>query len=78
MNWVSPSWRRCGSTGAVRVSAMNASAWCAPEVQTLVPVSRQPPASRSARVRTLARSEPESGSDMPIPNAHSPAAIRGR
>ncbi len=78
MNWLSPAWRCAGSTGAVRASTMKACAWWAPEVQTLVPVSDQPPSTRCARVRTLARSEPESGSLMPMPKKHSPATIRGR
>ena len=66
MNWLSPACRCCGSTAAVRASAMNACARWAPEVQTFVPDSDQPPSTRSARVRTLARSEPESGSLMPM------------
>jgi hypothetical protein len=78
MNWLSPACRFAGSTGAVRASTMNACALCAPEVHTLVPLSRQPPSTCTARVRTLARSEPESGSLMPMPKKHCPAAIFGR
>jgi hypothetical protein len=36
-----------------------------------------PPSLRSARVRTAARSEPESGSLMPMPKKHSPLQILG-
>src|ERR1700683_2979198 len=38
---------------------MKASASCAPDVQTFVPVTRQPPSTFSARARTLARAAPE-------------------
>ncbi len=75
MNWLRPACRCAGSTGAVRASTMKACARCAPEVHTLVPVSDHPPSTRIARVRTLARSEPESGSLIPMPKKHSPAAI---
>jgi hypothetical protein len=78
MNCDRPAWRCASSRGVVRASAKNAWAWCAPDVQTLVPVSSQPPSTRSARVRTLARSEPESGSLIPMPKYTSPAAIPGR
>ncbi len=44
-----------------------------PDVQTLVPDSDQPPSTRSARVRTLARSEPESGSLIPMREETLPA-----
>ena len=53
-------------------------AWKAPVVQILVPLTFQPPSTRSARVRTDARSEPESGSLIPIENENSPLAIPGR
>lgn len=56
---------------------MNASARWAPDVQTFVPVSVQPPSTFTARVRTLARSDPESGSLIPFPKKHSPRAIFG-
>ncbi len=78
MNWLSPACRCATSTGSVRASTMNACARCAPDVHTLVPVTDHPPSTRTARVRTLARSEPESGSLIPIPKKHSPRAIRGR
>ena len=54
------------------------SAWCAPEVQTLVPLTTKPPCTFTARVRVAARSEPLSGSDMPMQNIASPRAMRGR
>ena len=44
----------------------------------MVPLTRKPPGTGSARVRTEARSEPESGSLMPIEKKHSPAVMRGR
>ncbi|SUA04209.1 Uncharacterised protein [Mycolicibacterium fortuitum] len=78
MNWLRPACRCAGSTGSVRASTMNACARCAPDVHTLVPVIDQPPSARDARVRTLARSEPESGSLIPIPKKHSPRTMRGR
>ena len=78
MNWLRPSWRRTGSSGSVRARAKKASASWAPLVHTFVPVSRQPPSTRSARVRTLARSDPESGSLMPMPKTSSPRLIAGR
>ncbi len=43
MNWLRPSCRWAGSSGAERASAKNASASCAPDVQTLVPVSAPAP-----------------------------------
>jgi hypothetical protein len=78
MNCVSPAWRAVSSRGAERARAKNAWAWCAPDVQTLVPVSSQPSSTFSAFVRTLARSDPESGSLMPMPKYTSPRAIPGR
>jgi hypothetical protein len=47
-------------------------------VQILRPVMRQPSPSLAARVRTDARSDPESGSLMPRQNVIRPAAIPGR
>lgn len=52
--------------------------WVALVVHSLVPSTRQPSPSRTALVRTEARSEPESGSLMPMQKKHAPAAIRGR
>ena len=78
MNWLSPACRRAGSSGADRARAKKASASWAPEVHTLVPVRRHPPPTFSAPVRTLARSEPASGSLIPIPKTTSPRLILGR
>jgi hypothetical protein len=41
-------------------------ALCAHELQSFVPLTRQPSFVLRARVRTLAKSEPESGSLIPI------------
>ena len=77
MNWVSPAWRSSAG-GSLRASTKNHWARWAPLVHTLVPVSRQPSATRSARVRTDARSDPLSGSLMPIAKKQRPPAISGR
>jgi hypothetical protein len=47
-------------------------------VHTLVPVTRQPPSHRIARVWAANRSEPELGSLMPMQKQHAPRVIRGR
>ena len=74
-----PAWRSPASaSGVVRQSTTAKWLRCAFVVQTFVPVTRQPPSTRVAVVRTDARSEPASGSLMPRENQHSPAAIRGR
>ena len=75
MNWVRPSCRRDPSP--LRASTTMACARCAPLDHTLVPVSCQPPSTRTARQRTEARSEPESGSLNPIAKYASPAVMRG-
>ena len=46
-------------------------------VQIFCPLSRQPVSVRVARVRTLARSEPEFGSLMPMQKKASPRQMRG-
>ena len=51
-----------GASGLVRARQIAQSARCASDVHTFCPVSRQPPSTRSARVRSEARSEPASGS----------------
>gem|GEM_PF-6886854 len=43
----------------------------------MVPLTSQPSSVRVARVRIEARSEPESGSLMPIQKKHSPATMVG-
>ena len=42
------------------------------------PLSFQPPSTLTAFDWTLARSEPDSGSDMPMPKQRSPVVILGR
>ena len=51
-----------GASGSVRARQMAQSASCARDVQTFCPVSRQPPSTFSAVVRSAARSEPAPGS----------------
>ena len=58
---VSPS---CfGTFGSVRTTMMPKSDRCAPEVQIFCPLMIQSSPSRSARVRSAARSEPPAGSE---------------
>ena len=62
---------RCSPASPVRASRIMYSERCALEVHSLVPLTRKPPplsATAAARVRTEARSEPESGSLMPMQN----------
>jgi hypothetical protein len=47
-------------------------------VQIFAPFSRQPAPSRTARVVTLARSEPVFGSLIPMQKKASPLQMRGR
>jgi hypothetical protein len=78
ISWLRPACRSRSSGGEVRHSTI---AWwdlCAPPVQIFVPLTRHPPPTRSAPVRTEARSEPLSGSLIPIEKKHSPRAIAGR
>ena len=58
-----PRWR--SSTEPVRASSRQRCARGAPLVQIFWPVMRQPSPSRTARVRSPARSEPASGSEKP-------------
>ena len=51
-----------GASGSVRARQIPQSASCASDVQTFCPVSRQPPSTRCARVRSEARSDPAPGS----------------
>ncbi|MNP36313.1 hypothetical protein D3C76_1296920 [compost metagenome] len=46
-------------------------------VQTLLPLTTQPPSVLTARVWTDARSEPTFGSLMPMQNSSSPRAMAG-
>ncbi len=58
---VMPSW--AGLSGEVRARQIPQSAVWAIEVQTFCPVRRHPSPSRTARIRSEARSEPASGSE---------------
>ncbi len=78
MNWLVPACRCSRSSGRVRQNRIMKWQWVALVVHSLVPSTRQPSPSRTALVRTEARSEPESGSLMPMQKKHAPAAIRGR
>ncbi len=62
----------CGTSGSVRARQIPQSARSATEVHTFWPVSRQPPSTRSARVRSEARSEPEPGSENSWHHTSSP------
>ena len=57
---------------------MNQSFMCALDVQIFVPFTIQPSSARSARVDTDARSEPLSGSLMPMEKPSFPRQIGGR
>jgi len=65
ISWERPACLLPSATGEVRHSTAKKWLLCASLVHTLVPVTVQPPSARVARVRTEARSEPESGSLMP-------------
>jgi hypothetical protein len=75
-NCDSPAWRS-SLRSPVRTNTIMWCAWCAREVHTLRPLITQPSALRTARVRIDARSEPESGSLMPMQKNASPRAICG-
>ena len=62
----------CGASGSVRARQMPQSARSATEVHTFWPVSLQPPSTRSALVRSEARSEPEPGSENSWHHTSSP------
>ena len=64
----------CGTSGSVRARQMPQSARSATEFQTFWPVSCQPPSTRSARVRSEARSEPEPGSENSWHQTSSPSS----
>ena len=65
MNWLNPAWRSSegGAVRQNRIAYWLRWAWL---VQTLRPVTDQPPSTFRARVWTDARSEPASGSLMQI------------
>ena len=69
---------RClGASGSVRTSSSHQSATCASVVQIFWPVMTQSSPSRTAVVRSDARSEPASGSEKPWHQMSSPRRIRG-
>ena len=61
-----------GASGSVRARQMPQSARSATEVHTFWPVSFQPPSTRSALVRSEARSEPDPGSEKSWHHTSSP------
>jgi hypothetical protein len=65
-------------SGSVRTRTYSQSAWIPKEVHTFCPFTTQSSPSRSARVRTDARSEPAPGSLKPCPHSSSTARIGGR
>ena len=70
---------RCfGASGSVRASMNIQSAYCAPEVQIFCPLITKSSPSRTARVCSDARSEPEPGSENPWHHCTSPERIRPR
>jgi hypothetical protein len=72
-----PLCRSCGSP-EVRTSAIMYWQWWALVVQIFWPLSVKPCPVLTARVRTLARSEPASGSLMPMQKNDSPRQMGGR
>src|SRR5437899_6804053 len=67
-----------GASGSVRQTAKIQWAWWASVVQTFCPVTTHSSPSRTARVFTLARSEPASGSLKPWHHSSSARRIPGR
>ncbi len=66
---------RClGASGFVRARQMPQSARSATEFHTFWPVSRQPPSTFTARVRSEARSEPAPGSENSWHHTRSPSS----
>ena len=66
-----------GASGSVRARQMPQSARWATEVHTFWPVSFQPPSTRSALVRSEARSEPDPGSEKSWHHTSSPRSDGG-
>ena len=66
-----------GASGSVRTYSWHQSARCPSEVQIFWPLTTKWSPSRTARVRSDARSEPASGSDMPWHQMSSARIIRG-
>jgi hypothetical protein len=73
---VMPWWR--GPSGSVRTSSSQWSATWARVLHTFWPVTTYSSPSRTARVRSDARSEPASGSEKPWHHTLSPRRMRGR
>ena len=65
----------CGASGSVRARQIAKSVSCASDVHTFWPVSRQPPSTRTARVRSAARSEPAPGSLNSWHQVSSPSSV---
>ena len=63
-----------GTSGLVRARQMPQSARSATEFHTFWPLSRQPPSTFSARVRSDARSEPAPGSEKSWHQVSSPSS----
>jgi hypothetical protein len=61
-----------GASGSVRTNVSSQSASCAPEVHTFWPLTTKWSPSRTARVRSDARSDPALGSLMPSDAVRSP------
>ena len=76
MTWDRPLWRS-SLLPEVRTSAIMYWQWCALVVQIFWPLSKKPFSLGTARVFTLARSEPEFGSLMPMQKNASPLHTRG-
>ena len=66
-----------GASGSVRARQTPNCALCAEDVHTFCPVSSQPPSTRTALVRSDARSEPASGSENSWHQKISPLSVAG-
>src|SRR6266542_6065527 len=67
-----------GASGSVRANKMPSSLWCAPELQTFCPSTTHSSPSRTARVRSPARSDPAPGSLNSWHHTSSPRSSEGR
>ena len=66
-----------GASGSVRARHTPHRALCAADVHTFCPVSDQPPSTRTALVRSDARSEPAPGSENSWHQRNSPRMVAG-
>ena len=66
-----------GASGSVRTYSWHQSARCPSEVQIFWPLTTKSSPSRTARVRSAARSDPASGSDIPWHQMSSARIMRG-